>query len=310
MQHGSARPQMDAQLHRLAGRQHGVVSTQQALAIGLTRRQIEHRVSTGSLELVRRGVFAAPGAPRSWEQAVMAAVLAGGSGAVASHETAARLWGLRSVPGAGLEISNSRMRQHRIDGVVAHRFSVLDPDRRRVVGIPATSAARTLVDLSGRGDERQLGVMLDEALRRRMVSVDDVDRCASRLSPARGRRLALVHSLLSVRGHAFEPGDSAFETRVVRAIQRAGLPSPAVQHRIQVGTRSYRVDLAYPDLGLAIELDGYEFHHTRSAFDDDRRRGNDLVGSGLVLLRFTWSMTDDDIVAAIARAISSARRAG
>ncbi|HEX5614050.1 MAG TPA: type IV toxin-antitoxin system AbiEi family antitoxin domain-containing protein [Acidimicrobiia bacterium] len=310
MPHGSTRHDLDAQLHRLAGQQHGAVAARQALAIGLTRRQIDHRVSTGTLVVLRRGVFAPAGAPASWEQAVMAAVLAGGPGAVASHDTAARLWGLRGDAESALEISNARTRQHRIDGVLAHRFSVLDPDRRRIGELPLTSVARTVVDLSGRLNERQLGVLLDEALRRRATTIDDIAACANRLAPARGRRLALVQLVLAARGQAFEPGDSAFESRVMRAIRLAGLPSPAAQHRIRVGTRTYRVDLAYPERGIAIELDGYEFHHTRSAFDDDRRRGNDLVGAGLVLLRFTWSMSDADIVASIEQALSGARRAG
>ena len=56
---------------------------------------------------------------------------------------------------------------------------------------------------------------------------------------------------------------------------------------------------------LAIELDGWEEHGLRSAFDADRVRGNELVLAGWRLLRFTWSMTDAEIVAAVAVAIAS-----
>jgi very-short-patch-repair endonuclease len=309
MQHGRTRSELDAALQRLARRQHGVVSVRQALDLGLTRRQIEHRADVGALVALRRGVFASPGAPATWEQAAMAAVLAAGSGAVASHLTAARIWGLRADRSQELEISNVRGRQHRLEGVRAHRFHVIAPDRRRTQGVPVTSVARTIVDLSGRYGERKLGEILDEALRRRSTSIDDVATTAQRLAPARGRRLTLVQAVLAARGRAFEPGDSEFESRVLRALRRSALPTPLVGHRIRAGGRTYRADLAYPDHGIVIELDGYEFHHTRTAFDDDRQRGNDLVGAGLLLLRFTWSMTDDSIVAAVSSALAVSRHA-
>jgi very-short-patch-repair endonuclease len=85
----------------------------------------------------------------------------------------------------------------------------------------------------------------------------------------------------------YDPGDSDFESRVLRVIVANGFPPPAQQYRVRIGGRTIRIDLAYPDRKLAIELDGCEFHHTRSAFDDDRSRANLLVAHGWTLIRFT-----------------------
>lgn len=84
--------------------------------------------------------------------------------------------------------------------------------------------------------------------------------------------------------------------RFVRALVGAGLPEPAQQHRVTLGSRRCRIDLAYPDLKLAIEIDGWTFHRTRTAFDEDRARANDLVVAGWNVLRFTSRMTNEQAV--------------
>ena len=68
------------------------------------------------------------------------------------------------------------------------------------------------------------------------------------------------------------------------------------QHPLRIGGRSIRIDLAYPERKVAVELDGWEFHRTRSAFDDDRRRANLLVAHGWTLVRFTSRSTGEEIL--------------
>jgi very-short-patch-repair endonuclease len=80
--------------------------------------------------------------------------------------------------------------------------------------------------------------------------------------------------------------------RFARAIVDGGLPEPVLQHPVSVGNCRYRIDLAYPEFKIAIEIDGWEYHSSRSAFDDDRSRANDLVVAGWQVLRFTSSMVD------------------
>lgn len=103
--------------------------------------------------------------------------------------------------------------------------------------------------------------------------------------------------MLTGRLPGYEPGDSDLEMRFVRGLLAAGRPELAQQHRVRIGTRRYRIDLAYPDEKLAIELDGWDTHRMRSAFDQDRATANDLVVAGWHVLRFTSSMTDEQAVA-------------
>lgn len=127
---------------------------------------------------------------------------------------------------------------------------------------------------------------------------------------APGRRLAAVQELLVERLPGYDPGESDLETRVLRLIVRNGLPVPVQQHRVRVAGRTFRVDLAYPDVRLAIELDGWEFHRTRTAFDQDRSRANALVVGGWTVVRFTSRSTEDEILTCIRSARVAFGRSG
>ncbi len=96
-----AAPTVDA----IIASQHGLVTRPQALAAGLTRGQIAHRLVTGEWVRVRPQVFAHRAHRPSREQALLAVVLALGDGAAVSHRAAVALWGLRGFPTAALELS-------------------------------------------------------------------------------------------------------------------------------------------------------------------------------------------------------------
>jgi hypothetical protein len=281
-------------LEAVAARQWGLITWAQAGA-DLTRHQIEHRIASGRLIKVRKGVFAVAGVPPSWEQTVMAAVLAAGEGAVASHFTAGALWGLPSVEREYLEISTDRSDQRRLRGVAAHRTNTfLAEEHTTVRGIPVTAPERTLVDCSGRLSVGQLGVATDNGIRRGILRLEVLRRGSAGLRPAPGRHPRKIHAVLALRLPGYDPGESNLQMRFARVLVAHGCPEPQTEYRVRIGGKRYRIDLAYPDAMVAIEIDGWEWHHTRSAFDHDRARANDLVAAGWTVLRFTSTMGDAD----------------
>jgi very-short-patch-repair endonuclease len=190
-------------------------------------------------------------------------------------------------------------------GVRAHRtiaFLACEHTVRRK--IPVTTVARTLVDLSGSFAVPQLGRMADRALRKGTLRLDDLRKCVAGLPPAPGRHPSRIMRLLRRRLRGYEPGESDLEMRFVRGLVAAGLPEPVQQHRITVGKRRCRIDLAYPGSRIAIEVDGWEYHGSRSSFDEDRTRANDLVVAGWRVLRFTSSTTDAQAAATVRAALS------
>jgi hypothetical protein len=296
----------DGAIARIAARQHGLVTRQQALHAGLRADAIRARVHSGRWLAIRYDVYAIGGMPPTWEQAVLAAVLAFGPGAVASHATAGRQWDLPSLAGDRIELTSDRPHRIRLEGVKSHRtVAWLNIEHTTRFGIPVTSVARTLVDLSGRCTVAQLGAATEKAMREGNLRLADLRRTVAGLPPAPGRTPRKIHAVLAKRLDEYEPGESDLEMFVLRAIVSHGIPEPAQQHWVKLGTRRCRIDLAYPALKLAIEVDGWGAHRTRMAFDYDRARENDLVVAGWRVLRFTSNCDRGEIGATVASALAA-----
>ncbi len=291
---------------RISRTQHGLITSAQATRAGLSDSEVEHRCRTGRWLSVRRGIYAIAGAPVTWHQAVMAAVLAAGPDAVASHTTAGVIWGFPNLSAEITEVSTARPRRARLHGVHVHRTVVFLAEEHTVRdSIPVTTVARTLVDLSARLSAFQLGVITDDALRRNTLTLRQLQRCVAGLRAGPGRRTSRIHEILGSRVPGYNPGDSDLELRVLRAIVAAGLPEPVQQHWVRTADRRYRLDLAYPEpTKLAIEVDGFGPHSTRSAFDHDRARANTLVVAGWTVVRFTSASSDEQIAATVAAALT------
>lgn len=289
------------QLNRLTRRQHGLVTAQQAVQLGVGNRQVEDRVRRRHWLALRPGVYAVAGMPPTREQALLAVALAVDGVVAVSHRSAAAMWGMKGVEEPEVvHVVTDLGRWARLHGVMGHRSGALfQEDLTRFRGIPVTSRARTVVDLSGELSLAQLGRVLDDALRHGL-SLDAVRRCAGRLGPAPGRRMSLVHTLLAERLPGYDPGDSDLETRVLRLLVTAGQPVPRQQLTVGVGKRKFRLDLAYPDVRVGIELDGWAAHGGFTAFHQDRERDALLASAGWVVTHFSARTSDSEIVAAVA----------
>lgn len=249
--------------------------TRRQLLDEMTPAAVRWLLDDGRLVPLRRGVYAVAGAPPSPWRALRAALLAAGD-AVASHRAAAALQGFPGVLPGAVEITVFARRAPR--GAPAHTAGVLHAeDICRVAGLPATSAARTLVDLAA---HPRLAPMLDHCLDRRLCTVADVDGCIERL----GRGPRRLQALLDDRRHG---GESALECTWLLRLRRAGLPKPVVAYQLVVGTRVLVLDLAWPAHRVGVEVDGWSAHRTRSRFDADRERDLVAMHAGWTLLHVT-----------------------
>lgn len=263
----------------------------------MSANTVERRVRAGTLEVVRRGVYRIGGAPQTWEQLVLAACLAAGPDAFASFRTAGALHGLEDFARGRVEITHFGSRPSCMEGVVVHETTVCgNAHVTRVGRIPTTSAARTLCDLTAVEPPWKVERAVDEALRRKLVTLAQLRQVAEDLE-GRGRlRCTVMRAILEHRAPGYEPGDSAPERRIADLLVRAGLPPPTLQHWVEANGRRFRIDLCYPEARIAIEYDGWDHHKGRQSFDADRARGNDLVIIGFQLLRFTSRSSDQTIV--------------
>jgi hypothetical protein len=241
------------------------------------------------MDVIHRGVYRLAGSPESWEQMAHAAVLAGGPAAVLSFLAAAHLWQLAGFwEPPPIEITVPRARRARLHDVTVHDSRVLDgPHLAKRRGIPVTSVARTLCDLTACCWSNQVGRALDDALRRKLTTLRQVRSVFDDLDTRGRRRSTTMRSLLAERGTGFHPGGSDSEVRMVRALVAAGLPRPVQQHRVGTAERTYRLDAAYPEYRVGLEYEGFEFHTSRTAFDDRYERDRALRVAGWLLVYVT-----------------------
>ena len=300
-----------ARLASIAAAQHGLVTADQAAQAGLGADQIRWLTRSGRWIAVRPRVYALCGAPPTAAQALAAAVLAAGPRAWASHASAGVLWEMRGVEAETIEVVAPLDRKVGLAGVRAHRSGALfTRDLTVLRRIPVTSPERTLVDLSGRLSDGALARILDDGLRRRVIRLEGLRSCVGRLAGSPGRRSSAIQALLAERLPGYDPGDSDLETRTLRLIVANGFPPPVQQYRLRIGGRTIFLDLAHPPVRLAMELDGYEHHRTRTAFDDDRARGNLIVAAGWTLVRFTSRTSERDIIRSVRAAWDRFGRSG
>jgi predicted transcriptional regulator of viral defense system len=201
-----------------AGRQHGVVSRPQLLAIGIDDAGIKRRVAQGRLYRLHRGVYAVGHRHETAEARWMAAVAACGQGTVLSHLDAAALWKIYNGTGARVHVTVRWSR--RVDGLWIHRARRLDPEDVTVKdGIPVTTVARTLVDLTDVLGRDRILRALREAEYLQLLDLDTLNAAVER---AHGRRrIGLLKEAIA----AHTPGQivrGELEHRFLELVREAG----------------------------------------------------------------------------------------
>ena len=290
-------------LSQLSARQHGVFSRAQALHAGLHPSAIDRRVSTGKWDIADRAVYRVAGTPATWHQRLMAVCLAGP--AVASHRSAAALWNFVDCDQRIVEVTALRHRRRRARDVVWHESGHLDRAEVTVLdGLPLTRPLRTVLDLGVVYAVERVEELVDDGLRRGWFSTTDLRRRWEQLGGALRPGGRVVRSVLDRKAAGTRPVGSILETRFRQLVRRAGLPEPLAQYEVYDGDDFVaRIDFAYPQFSLAIELDGEERHAARSARQGDARRERRLVRLGFRVLRFHWDdvhKTPHDVVRDIA----------
>jgi hypothetical protein len=271
----------------LATRQHGVVSMGQLLALGYAANTTLEWAGSGRLHRLHRGIYAVGHRRLTWHSHCWAAVLAAEPDeaapwrGVASHHSAAYLWGLlRFQPDVMHVTTPTRRRAKR--RFVVHFSSILAGEDRAVrQGIPVTALPRTLLDLSIRARPEQIEGYLERAEDQDLLDVRTVEDVLARAGGHRGRgRLGRALAIYSP-DPAFTR--SNFEKRFRHLVIAAGLPAPSMNFNVA----EFELDACWPDLRFAVELDLYETHGSRAAFERDRRRQEELKLLGIEMIRVT-----------------------
>lgn len=291
-----------------AATRHGLLTIDDLAELGINRERARRLVASGVLHRPARGVYRVAGAPVTWHQQVLVACLAHRPTGVASHRCAARLWDLRPFRDDDVvEVSVARTRQTETGTGVRHRSKDLcDAHVTTVAGIPVTTPARTVVDLGAVAPDFLVATALEQLLVRRLLTVAEASAMVEEVGRQGRNGVGVLRAVLERRALGDEVGDSGLEAVMAQLLVDAGLPLPVFQYELVVGGVLRRLDFAFPDLRIAIEVDGFERHTGSAVFEDDRVRGNALELAGWLVLRFTMRQILDHpgyVAAAVARAI-------
>ncbi len=246
-----------------------MVTRAELLEAGVSRHEIVHRLQTGSLIAVFRGVYRVGHKAPSVEARYTAAVKACGEGALLSGLAAAWLWGL--VKGWAPPPEVTSRTERRIRGVTTRRVRRLGKGDGTVWrGVPVTTVPATLVRVASPS----------------LLSFDELARAA--------HEATVRYEVTQVEGapqrlRAILEGDapillSRLERGFRARLREAGLP-PAITNR---PAGAHYVDCRWPDHKLTVELDSFKFHKTRHAWEQDRRRDRDARRRGDRFRRYTW----------------------
>ena len=265
-----------------------MIARRQLVYLGLDRFAIRRRVLADLLHPLYGGRVYAVGLNRlSPAGRYLAAVMACGSKAVLSHRSAADLWGIRPTP-SRLEVTVPEV-DREIAGIEIHRSRVLAPKDLTVRdGIPVTSVARTLLDLSAVVRPEDLAAAVDRAER---LGLFDLTAVVDVLKRASGRRgTGALRG--AVEAYRFSTQKSELERRLKKLLQTAAdMPSAIFNALVQGETATHEVDAYWPAQRLAVQVDGFEFHRTRRDRERDAAGDADLELAGYRVMRLTWDDT-------------------
>lgn len=236
----------------------------------------------------------------------LAAVLTCGPDALLSYRSAAWLWGLSQSEPQRIEVTGPTPRHLRSKVRLHHSRVLTKADRALVQNIPVTSVPRTLLDYASAVRFDRLQKALERAEELELFDLTAVDELLGRTAGHPGHR-RLRRALELYRPAPFTR--SGIEERFLDLVKAAGLPKPVTGFN----ERGHELDVYWPEQRLVVELDIFETHGTREAFERDRLRQEDLLLEDIRSIRVTGPRLKEEprrVIRRVARLLAAGERQG
>jgi hypothetical protein len=269
---------------------HSVVTLEQALAMGISKRKAYRNAESGTWRKLHSGIFLTnPNleGDELWKAELAGMLLSGGQTARVSHRSAAVLHGFEGVSERGLDVTVPLLGAHRPDKV--HRSCFLDMHPKVIDGLRTTSVARTLLDLASVCEADVVEQVLESALRGPDRWRPDVwnEPLLAELRQLAGTTthqpgLVVLRTVLNRRSDTDRPTGSFPETVFFQALREAGVPVVRQLTIRIVDGKGAKLDTLFPDLAvlcpdILLEADGVEAHNSEESLARDLKRQNKLM---------------------------------
>jgi predicted transcriptional regulator of viral defense system/very-short-patch-repair endonuclease len=278
-----------------AARQHGVVAARQLYELGLTRWTVARWCRAGWLVRLYPAVYAFGHAALTLNGRRMAWALAAGPDADLSHRTAGAHHGVFTDHGTRIHVTTPRAGARGLPFFVAHQRRLHPQDRTELAGIPVTTLERTFIDIAATERPDRLAKAFERA---EELNVLDLTKVRAACDRNRGQRgVGRVRALLEI----YEPQDprkirSRFEQQMLKLLEHHGFPRPLVN----LDLHGWEADLYWPQHARVVELDGWQGHRTKAAFERDHERDLRLEALGYGVGRISWLQFRTDRPAVLA----------
>lgn len=264
------------------------LATRQQLLADVPAVVLDGHIGRGLLVRVFPHVYRLKEIPEDEVLLLREALLHSGSEAAISHTTALAVWGVRALDRPLHLTVDESIRRAGTDGLIVHRRKAFDPDSAQCVeraGLRVTRLARAVVDswpLLPEKDRRPLA--LDVVNRRLVTGAQLQDALVERPNVPGRRGLGQTIDLVA------DGVRSEFEARGVLSVFRhKSLPRSVGQYRLPVSAGTVWLDRAWPEVKLAVELDGAAHHTSPEDRKKDLARDRELAALGWIVLRFTYA---------------------
>lgn len=217
----------------------------------------------------------------------MAAVIAGGPRACLSHRAGAALWDLVAPDWRPIDVTVPGGSRSARRGIVTHRSRLAPEDCHVIDATPVTSLARTLLDLAEVTSPTQHRRAYERAERLELLDTRAIDRLLERSNGRHG--VGRLRALLDYDPTAAARAESELERLFLDLVRAHELPTP----QVNVLVEGFLVDAYWPAARLVVELDSYEHHTDREAFESDRARHSTLRLAGCHSVAFTYRQVVD-----------------
>jgi very-short-patch-repair endonuclease len=254
--------------------------------LGVTAAEERRYRATGEWEVAAPGVYRLAGSPRTPHQDLLAACLACGLTEVASHQSAAWMWGLLDRCPDRHAVTVARTGRTRLPRVDLHRPVDYPAHVVSVANIPCTNPQRTLVDLASVCRSGTLDDAIDRALAKKLLTVEGIQAELGRLARQGRRGVAALRDNLNRRGFIGAPHPSVLESRTLRLLRQHQIAPLACEVKMGPDGR-YRIDVLLA-LRVVMEVDGFAYHSDPEQVAEDKRRRTRLRLDGYIVLDYTW----------------------
>jgi very-short-patch-repair endonuclease len=226
-------------------------------------------------------VFAAGHARVVAHARLLAALLTCGDRSFLSHRTAAAVWGLRAVNTRSIEVTLPGTFAMRREGLVIHRSADVHKDEVHTRnGLRVSSVARLLVESAKTESVKELERVITESIRRRVLDFKALDQTLAR----HVRRPGMARLRQALRNYRPRPDrKSSLERAFDQLIEGSGIPEP--QRNVHIA--GWEIDCYWPEFGLAVELDGRNYHSALADMEKDKLKDAKLALLGIQVIRIT-----------------------